>query len=146
MPSSISSSDLIRVLLVDDNPAMLSRAAAVLASGCVVVGSAADGPSAVKAALTLRPDVIVLDISMPGMSGIEVAIRLRSVGSVAPIVFLTVHDEDEIVAAAQACGASGYVVKSRLGSDLAVAVHEASVGRAFVSPRLHARPANSLHR
>ena len=139
MPSSTSSSDLVRVLLVDDNPAMLARAAAALATGCVVVGSATDGPSAVKAALTLRPDVIVLDISMPGMSGLEVAIRLRSVGSTARVVFLTVHDEDEIVTAARACGACGYVVKSRLTSDLRVAVHEALGGRPFVSPlpRVH---------
>ena len=146
MPSSIDSSDLIRVLLVDDMPAMLARAASVLAARCVVVGSAGDGPSAIKAAIALQPDVIVLDISMPGMSGLEVAIRLRSVGFAAPIVFLTVHDEAEIVTAARACGASGYVVKSRLGCDLAAAVLEASAGRPFVSPRLPARPGDSLHR
>ena len=142
MPSSIESSDFIRVLLVDDTPAMLSRAAAVLAARCVVVGSATDGPSAIKAAIALRPDVIVLDISMPGMSGLEVAMRLRSMGFVTPIVFLTVHDEAEIVTAARACGACGYVVKTRLASDLAVAVHEASAGRPFASPRLSARPAS----
>jgi DNA-binding NarL/FixJ family response regulator len=144
MPSGTSSSDLVRVLLVDDNPAMLARAAAVLASGCVVVGSATDGPSAVKAALALRPDVIVLDISMPGMSGLDVAIRLRTVGSTAPVVFLTIHDEDEIVAAAKTCGACGYVVKSRLACDLSVAVHEASAGRPFVSPLPHARHVGSV--
>jgi two-component system response regulator DegU len=144
MLSSTSSSDLVRVLLVDDNAAMLARAAAVLASGCVVVGSATDGPSAVKAALALRPDVIVLDISMPGMSGFEVAIRLRTLGSTAPIVFLTIHDEDEIVTAARACVGCGYVIKSRLASDLSVAVQEANAGRPFVSPRPHARPVDSV--
>ena len=143
MPSSTSSSDLVRVLLVDDNPAMLERATAVLASGCVVVGSASDGPAALEAALALRPDVIVLDISMPGMNGFEVAIRLRTAGSTVPVVFLTIHDEDDIVRAASACGACGFVIKSRLACDLSVAVREASAGRPFVSPMSRARQVHS---
>ena len=139
MPSSTSSSDFVSVLLVDDNPAMLARAAAVLAPGCVVVGAMSDGPSAVTAALALRPDVIVLDISMPGMSGFEVVIRLRTAGSTVPVVFLTIHDENDIVTAARACGACGYVIKSRLANDLSVAVREARAGRPFVSQRPRAR-------
>ena len=146
MQSSTSSSDRVRVLLVDDNAAMLARATAVLASGCVVVGSASDGPSAVKAALTLRPDVIVLDISMPGMSGFDVASRLRAAGSTTPVVFLTIHDEDDIVTAARACGAYGFVVKSRLAYDLSVAVREANAGRPFVSPLPRARQSHAEHK
>ena len=128
------SSEPVRVLLVDDNRAMLARAAAVLAPDCVVVGSATCGTSGLTAALNLKPDVIVLDISMPGMSGLEVALRLRSAGSNAAVVFLSVHEEEEIVTAARASGGIGYVVKPRLACDLMVAVREARAGRAFVSP------------
>jgi len=113
---------------------MLSRAAAALKYCCHVIGSEKDGRAAVEAALRLKPDVIVLDISMPGMSGLEVASRLREAGSTAALVFLTVHDEEDIILAAKAAGAIGYVVKPRLGSDLTVAVQEARAGRPFVSP------------
>ena len=85
------------------------------------------------AAATLQPDVIVLDISMPGMSGLEVAARLRSAESRAAIVFLTVHNDFEVVDAALAAGASGYVIKSRLASDLVLAVRAARARRTFVS-------------
>jgi DNA-binding NarL/FixJ family response regulator len=99
-----------------------------------VVGAVKDGRAALEAARTLRPDVIVLDISMPGMSGLEVAGRLHRAGSTAALVILTVHDEEEVVLAARAAGAIGYVVKPRLASDLTLAVHEALAGRPFVSP------------
>jgi DNA-binding NarL/FixJ family response regulator len=134
MPSSTTSSEPVRVLLVDDNEVMLKRVATVLTPGCVVVGSATDGPTAVMAALALNPDVVVLDVSMPGMTGLEVAIRLRMSGSDAAVVFLTIHEEEDIVSAAQASGGIGYVVKPRLASDLLVAVREAREGRPFVSP------------
>ena len=134
MPSSTTSSETARVLLVDDNEAMLARAAAALKYSCLVVGSVKDSRQALEAALSLKPDVIVLDISMPGMSGLEVASRLREAGSNAALVFLTVHDEDDIILAAKAAGAMGYVVKPRLGSDLTLAVQEARAGRPFVSP------------
>ena len=134
MPSSTTSSELARVLLVDDNEAMLARAASVLASGCDIVGTARDGQAALAAAEALDPDVIVLDISMPGMNGLEVASCLREAGSTAALVFLTVHDEEEFVVAAQAAGGIGYVVKPRLVTDLMVAVREALAGCPFVSP------------
>jgi DNA-binding NarL/FixJ family response regulator len=133
MLSSTTSSEPVRVLLVDDNEAMLGRVAAVLTSTCIVVGAVTDGPAALEAAETLRPEVIVLDISMPGMTGFEVAARLREAGSTAALVFLTVHDDEEFVLAARAAGGIGYVVKPRLASDLVVAVREARAGRPFIS-------------
>jgi CheY-like chemotaxis protein len=133
MPSSITSSDLPRVLVVDDNEEMLSRAAAVLKSGCIVVGAVKDGRAALKAAGTLLPDVIVLDIGMAGMTGFEVATRLRDSGSTAAVVFFTVHEDEEFIAAAQAAGGIGYVVKPRLAADLLRAVCEAKARRPFVS-------------
>ena len=141
MPSSTTSSDSwpgpgleqTRVLIVDDNPAMLARAAAALATTCIIVGQMRDGDDALMAAATLQPDVIVLDISMPGMSGLEVAARLRIAGSRAAIVFLTVHNDVEVAEAALAAGGSGYVIKARLASDLVLAVREARARRTFVS-------------
>lgn len=97
------------------------------------MGAVKDGPAALDAVRALRPDVVVLDLSMPGMSGLEVAGRLRRGGSTVPIVFLTIHDDEEIVQATQEAGGSGYVVKSLLPSDLSVAVNEACAGRRYVS-------------
>ena len=131
--STTTSSQPARVLLVDDSDAMLARASAVLSRNCVIVGAVKDGTAAMDAAKALRPDVIVLDISMPGMTGLEVAANLRDAGLTAAVVFLTVHDDEEFVVAARQAGATGYVVKLRLVSDLNVAVQEARAGRSFVS-------------
>ena len=134
MQSSTTSSETPRILLVDDNEAMLARSAAVLSPYCIVVGTARNGRVALDAARTLQPDVIVLDISMPGMSGIELASSLRASGSSAALVFLTVHDDEELILAARDAGGIGYVVKPRLAADLVRAVQEARAGRPFVSP------------
>jgi DNA-binding NarL/FixJ family response regulator len=122
-----------RVLLVDDNDVILKRSVATLSPEFEIVGAVKDGPAALDAVRALRPDVVVLDISMPGMSGLEVAGRLRRDGSTVPIVFLTIHDDEELVLATQAAGGSGYVVKTLLPSDLVVAVNEACAGRRYVS-------------
>ena len=93
---------------------------------CVIVGTATDGQSALTAADTLRPDVIVLDISMPGMSGLDEArAALRKQESTAAIVFLTVHDDAQIVDAAMRSGGTGYVLKRRLSTELLKAVQDA---------------------
>ena len=82
----------------------------------------------------LAPDVLVLDISMPVLNGIEAARRLTAAGSAAKIVFLTVNRDVDSVRAALAAGALGYVIKDRLVADLPVALSEALAGRSFVSP------------
>jgi CheY-like chemotaxis protein len=139
MPSSITSSEPApgseptRVLIVDDSEEVLVREAEALADGCVVVDAVTDGPTALRAARTHHPDVIVLDISMPGMSGLEVAARLRESGSTAAVVFCTVHEDEEFLAATKAAGGLGYVVKTRLTFDLPRAVSEAKARRPFVS-------------
>jgi DNA-binding NarL/FixJ family response regulator len=122
-----------RVLLVDDNDVILRSSAATLSRECEIVGAVKDGRSALDAVRALRPDVVVLDISMPGMSGLEVAGRLRRDGFTVPIVFLTIHDDEELVLATQAAGGTGYVLKTLLPSDLVVAVNEACAGRRYVS-------------
>jgi DNA-binding NarL/FixJ family response regulator len=121
------------VLLVDDNESVLAQAAATLSSACVVVGAVKNGKAALESVDQLHPDVIVLDISMPGMSGLEVAAHLRRAGSTIPIVFLTIHDDEELVRATQAAGGIGYVVKTLLPSDLVIAVNAACAGERYVS-------------
>jgi DNA-binding NarL/FixJ family response regulator len=133
MSASTPSSELPRVLVVDDSEVMLACATAALSTGCRVVGAVKDGPQALAAARALSPDVIVLDISMPGMTGLEVASTLRANGSTAAVVFLTVYDDEDFVNAAQKAGGIGYVVKVRLAADLMHAVQEAQAGRSFVS-------------
>jgi len=127
-------SDVARVLLVDDNEEMLARSAATLAPACEIIGAVKDGPAALQAAEALHPDVIVLDISMPGMTGLEVASRLCQAGSKAAVVFLTAHREEDFRDAALSAGGIGYVLKPRLASDLITAVLEARAGRPFISP------------
>ena len=122
------------ILLVDDNEMTLARAKSVLSSRCVVLGTARNGHAALEAAAALNPEVVVLDISMPGMNGFELARRLRAAGSTARLVFLTVHEDEELILAARNAGGIGYVVKTRLASDLELAVREARAGRPFQSP------------
>ena len=112
---------------------MIARASSVLSNGCEIVGSAKDGEAALEAIAALTPEVVVLDISMPGMTGFEVASRLKAAGSTTAIVFLTVHEDQAVFRAAKAVGGLGYVVKSRLASDLQQAVIAASEGRPFSS-------------
>jgi len=121
--------DRIRVLLADDHEAMLDRVAGLLAIECDVVGTATDGQQALDAAVELKPDVLVLDISMPVMNGIETARRLKEAGSETRIVFLTVHDDPGFAREALEVGAVGYVIKQRIASELVAAVKKAHANR-----------------
>ena len=122
-----------RVLLADDHPPMLDRISALLACDFVVVGSVTDGDQLVDAVVALRPDVLVVDISMPGVSGLEAAARVRRAGWTLPIVCLTAHEELDYLQAAQAAGALGYVTKSSMAIELVSAVRAALDGRGYVS-------------
>ncbi len=124
----------IRVILADDHEAMLDRIAKLLITECDVVGTATDGRQALEAARDLKPDVMVLDISMPVMNGIETARRLREAGAKTRIIFLTVHDDPDYAREALETGALGYVIKPRIASDLMAAINEVYAGRTFVSP------------
>jgi DNA-binding NarL/FixJ family response regulator len=126
----------IKVLLADDHPDFITTAVRLLEPHANVIQTVADGRSAVTEAARLDPDVIVLDISMPVLSGIEAARHLRAAGSRAKIVFLTVHDDIDYARAAFDAGAAGYVVKERLASDLIQALRHVVAGRSFVSPTI----------
>ena len=128
---------LSRVLLADDHPAMLALAASALEGECQVVGAVEDGAALLASAARLDPDVIVLDIAMPELDGLEAARELRRAHPRARLVFLTVHEDADFARAAFAAGALGYVVKSRLASDLLPAVRAALAGRRFISATVH---------
>lgn len=125
---------LKRVLLVDDHPAVLGRVEQLLQGEFHVVGALRDGSGLEAAIERCRPDIIVLDIALPGRSGLEWARCLAAGGSRARIVFLTVHEDADFVREALAAGGLGYVVKSRIGVDLLEALRTALAGRLFISP------------
>jgi len=110
---------------VDDSEAILDRVTTVLAPRCSIIGAVTDGVTALKAAASLHPDVIVLDISMPGMSGLEVAASLRDAGSTAAVVFLSVHEDEDLMQAARKVGGVAYISKPHLMIDLVPAVMHA---------------------
>ncbi len=122
-----------RVLVADDQPRMLEVVAELLEKSFDVVDAVSDGQAALEATLKDEPDLVVLDISMPGMSGIEVARELRKSASRARIVFLTVHEDAQILAKCLVAGGLGYVLKELMDSDLIPAMNEALAGRVFVS-------------
>ena len=123
-----------RILLADDHKEIRDRAVRLLEPEFDIVGAVADGDSLVRAYAQLKPDVCVVDISMPYLNGIEAAIKLRENGSNARIVFLTVNEDSDFVNAALRTGALGYVVKSRMANDLCAAINGALIGQLFVSP------------
>lgn len=126
----------VRVLLADDHNEFLAAATRLLQPEFEVVKTVSDGQALLEEAARLEPDILVLDISMPVLNGIEAARQLRAAGSRAKIVFLTVHQDPEYVQAAVAAGAQGYVAKCQLATDLLLALREALAGRSFISPSI----------
>jgi DNA-binding NarL/FixJ family response regulator len=120
--------------LADDQPAMQAQVARLLGTMHDVVGAVGDGLSLLESAARLDPDVIVLDITMPGIDGFGAARSLKRAACRSRLVFLTVHEDADFAREAFALGADAYVVKSRLASDLLTAIHDSSAGRKFVSP------------
>jgi DNA-binding NarL/FixJ family response regulator len=124
----------VRILLADDHPDLLLIVTDLLDPVFDVVGVVGDGQSLLNAAAYLQPDVLVIDISMPVLTGIEAAQKLKERCNTARIVFLTVHDDPDFVRASLATGAFGYVVKPRVATDLVHAIREALADRIFISP------------
>ena len=118
----------VRVLLADDHGAMIARVRWQLGEEFDIVGTAGNGQEAIDAVLRLDPDVLVIDISMPLVDGFQAAARIRDAGCKTKVIFLTVHEGADFVSAAFSSGASGYVIKSRLSTDLAPAIQDALDG------------------
>lgn len=142
-----------KILLADDSPAVLAGIKRLLDPEFEIVGSVADGLALLAAAKTLRPDVMIVDVMMPGLSGLEAVRRLKKLPRLGAIaIILTVFDDPSLAAEARAAGAMGYVVKSAADRDLVNAIHAGLAGRFYSSPtrkrvdRSAPRPAKSLHR
>jgi DNA-binding NarL/FixJ family response regulator len=125
-----------RLLLADDHAIVADGLRYLLEPEFDLIGVVGDGAALVENANKLRPDVIVTDISMPRLSGIEAARRLKAGGSCSKIIFLTMHMDVEVAAEAFRAGASGYVLKHSATQTLSYAIWEALKGRQFVSPRI----------
>jgi DNA-binding NarL/FixJ family response regulator len=123
-----------KVMLADDHPPLVNATVALLKPHYDIVGIATDGAMLVSEAIRLRPDVIVSDITMPIFNGIEAIHRLRMSNSQAKVVFLTVHAEEEFLKACMTEGALGYVLKSRMKTQLIPAIEAALEGKSYVSP------------
>ena len=120
----------MRVVIVDDHRLVRDGLRAALEdAGIDVVGEAADGLEAVELVTRERPDIALLDVSMPRLDGIEAARRLRTRAPGTRVVILTMHAEEKLVADAQAAGAAGYVVKDSSTEDVVRALHAAMAGR-----------------
>jgi CheY-like chemotaxis protein len=126
----------VRILLADDHPGFPEIEERVLESEFEVIGKVCNGQALFEEAMRLKPDVIVTDISMPILNGIEAVDRLMESGCNSRIVFLTVHSDTEFVRRCLSAGAFGYVPKSRIASELVPAIREALAGNIFVSAHL----------
>jgi len=122
-----------RVLVADDLAPVLRIVAALLRESFDVVDTVSDGRAALEATLKLEPDLVVMDISMPVLSGIEVTEKLKRQGNKAKVVFLTIHEDHDIVKMCRAAGGLGYVIKVLMDTDLIPAMNDALAGRIFTS-------------
>jgi DNA-binding NarL/FixJ family response regulator len=123
----------VRILLADDHKEMRDRVVHVLEKEFEMLEAVADGQALLEAASELKPDLCLLDISMPVVSGFEVASRLKKGGSTAKIIFLSIHEDVDFVRAAYDAGGSAYVIKRRMASDLLKAIRAVLAGRTFTS-------------
>ena len=121
----------MRVVLVDDNAGMREALRALLAeqSDIEVVGEVADGRAAVECVLELRPDLVLMDVAMPGMGGIEATRRVLAGLPSVQVIGLSLHDDRHCVEAMRAAGASGYLLKGRVHEQLAQAMRAVAAGR-----------------
>jgi DNA-binding NarL/FixJ family response regulator len=144
----MSSPGEIRVVLADDHAMVREALAQILEdSGCIrVVGQAADGPGAVDAACRHRPEVLVLDYSMPGLGAPEVLSRLQQLLPGLKILVLTVHENIHYCVQALECGAHGYVVKSSAVGELVDAIKAVAAGEVYISPKVSQKVMQHLRR
>jgi DNA-binding NarL/FixJ family response regulator len=128
-----------RVLLADDHAMLLGAFEKLLAGTCDIVGQVSDGRALVAAADELKPDVIVLDISMPLLNGLEAGRQIKHRQRQVKLVFLTMNEDADLAAEAFRAGASGYLLKRSAASELLSAVAEVMQGRTFITPLLAVR-------
>jgi DNA-binding NarL/FixJ family response regulator len=125
-----------RVLLADDHKIVLDGLKSLLEPEFELVGTVGDGRALVSAVEQLHPDVIVVDISMPLLNGIEAVRQIKKLDKQVKVVFLTMHPDVTYAIRAFEAGASGYVLKHSAASELLTAIHEAIKGRTYVTPMI----------
>jgi DNA-binding NarL/FixJ family response regulator len=123
-----------RVLLADDHTLLLGAFEKLLSAECDVVGTVADGRELVVAAQRLKPDVIVLDIGMPLLNGLEAGRQIKQLLPATKLVFLTMNEDSDLAAEAFRAGASAYLLKRSATGELVTAIREVMSGRSYVTP------------
>jgi DNA-binding NarL/FixJ family response regulator len=133
-----------RVLLCDDHLLVAEALKSLLAPEFDLVGVVEDGRAMIEAAGTLRPDVIVADVSMPHLNGIDALVRLRQGGDHTPVVFLTMHRDVAFARRALEAGASGFVLKHSAPAELLTAIRAALEGQVYLTPQLAGEVLDSM--
>jgi len=123
-----------RVLIADDHLLLLDAFTALLQSTCEVVGTVTDGRALIAEAPGLKPDVVVLDIAMPLLNGLDAGRQLRQLLPGIKLIFVTMNPDPDLATEAFRIGASGYLLKHSAGTELKQAIHEAVRGRTYVTP------------
>jgi DNA-binding NarL/FixJ family response regulator len=123
-----------RILLADDHTMLLDAFRRLLEPRCEIVGTTCDGRALIDLAASTQADVIVLDISMPGLNGMDACAQLRRTMPDVRLVFLTVNEDPDIAAEAISLGASGYLLKSSASAELFTAIEQALAGKTYITP------------
>ena len=131
----------VRVVIADDHPVVRDGLSALLASvpSLAVAGTASDGREAVRAAITLRPDVLIMDIQMPGLGGVAATAEIARAAPGVAVLMLTMFDDDDSVFAAMRAGARGYVLKGAQQDEIVRAIHAVAAGQAIFGPGIARR-------
>jgi DNA-binding NarL/FixJ family response regulator len=125
-----------RVLLADDHVLLLGAFARLLADECEIVGQVADGRALVAEAQALKPDIILLDVTMPLLNGLEAGYQIKQILPDVKLVFLTMNEAADLAAEAFRIGASAYLLKRSAGTELTTAIREVMQGRSYLTPVL----------
>lgn len=143
---ALPASSVIRLLLVDDHPVVREGLRSCLAvhPGLQVIGEASSGEEALTLAARLKPDLVLMDINLPGITGLEAAARLRKIAPAARVLILSVHDGREYLGQVAQCGARGYVLKDSSPTELVRAIEAVHRGEAFFSPQVAATMLSGL--
>jgi len=123
-----------RVLLADDHAMLLGAFEKLLTPDCTIVGQVSDGRALIDAAQRLKPDLIVLDITMPGLNGLEAGRLVKQTMRSVKLVFLTMNEDPDLAAEAFRAGASAYLLKRSAASELLIAIREVMRGRSYITP------------
>lgn len=138
---------MIRLLIADDHPVVRAGLVGLLSDepGFDVVGEAHDGDQAVRLAAALRPDVVLMDLRMPGVDGVEATARITAAES-AKVLILTTYESDDQILAAIAAGASGYLLKAAPQAEIAAGIRSVAAGQSALSPQVAVRLVEHMRR